>query len=78
MTRKTFLAFTTIILSVVFVSVTLAADLALYTGPTNAGWITDDACRREADEMIAGLGDIFASISDFGDGEEAQLGDWCV
>jgi len=78
MSHKKFLAFTTIILSFVFVSVTLAGDLALYTGPTNAGWITDDACRREADEMIAGLGDIFASISDFGDGEEAGLGDWCV
>jgi hypothetical protein len=78
MSHKKFLAFTTIILSFMFVSVTLASDLALYTGPTNEGWITIDACRREADDMIAGLGDIFASISDFGDGEEAGLGDWCV
>jgi hypothetical protein len=78
MSHKKFLAFTTIILSFVFVSATLASDLALYTGPTNPGWITDDACRRESDEIIAGVKDIFASISDFGDGEEAGLGDWCV
>jgi hypothetical protein len=78
MSHKNFLAFATIILSVVFVSVTLAVDLALYTGPTNAGWITDDACRREADDIIAGVKGVFASISDFGDGEEAGLGDWCV
>jgi hypothetical protein len=78
MSHKKFLAFTTIILSFVFVSVTLASDLALYTGPTNPDWISKDSCRREADDMIKGLKGVFASISDFGDKKEAELGNWCT
>jgi hypothetical protein len=78
MSRKNFLASTIIILSFVFASVTLASDLALYTGPTNDGWISAEACRREADDMINGLQGVFVSISDFSDGEEPQLGEWCI
>lgn len=68
----------TVFLALSFAMVATAGDLALYTGPTNAGWITDDACRREADEMIIGLTGHFGSIDDFGDGAEPALGDWCV
>jgi len=76
--HKNTLVFTTIILAFLFASVTLASDLALYTGPTNPDWISDDSCRREGDDIINGVKGAFASISDFGDGKEPQLGDWCA
>jgi len=78
MTHKKTLFFTTIILAFVFASVTLASDLALYTGPTNPGWISNDSCRREGDDIIKGVKGLFGSIDDFGDGAEANLGTWCV
>ena len=82
MSHKKFLAFTTIILSFVFVSVTLASDLALYTGPTNPGWISPDAVAKAADIIMndAGIKSILGSIENFGDGDEvgydSPLGKW--
>jgi len=59
-----------------FTSLAIAGDLALYTGPTNPGWISAASCRREADDIIKGVSKTFSSISDFGDKKEAELGEW--
>lgn len=74
-------SFSTIILTglmaLAFVlTATAGTDLGIYSGPTNPGWITDGACRREADEMIAGLKGMFDKITDHPDGEEEALGTW--
>lgn len=79
MSSKSF--FTTAVSTLFVLTFTLSTmaarpDLALYTGPTNPGWISDLACRREADQMIAGLKDVFANIDDYGDGDEDGLGEW--
>ena len=64
-------------LSVLFFALTvMAADLALYTGPTNPDWISNASCRREADDMISGLKGIFKNINDYGDKQEKDLGEW--
>ncbi len=78
--RKYFHVVTFAALLATFFTLTAMAgsDLAVYSGPTNPGWITDAACRREADEMIAGLKGMFATITDHPDGEEEALGEWCV
>ena len=78
--RKYFHVVTLAALLATFFTLTAMAgsDLAIYSGPTNPGWITDNATRREADEMIAGLKGMFDSITDHPDGEEAALGTWCV
>lgn len=55
---------------------TAGTDLALYTGPSNTSWIGEDAVRREADEMIAGLKGMFDNVVDYGDGGEEDLGEW--
>lgn len=73
---KGLLVAATILLALSFTLAAMASDLALYTGPTNPDWISSDSCRREADDMIAGLQGSFGSVSDFGDGKEAALGDW--
>jgi len=64
-----------IVLSFIALSA-IAADLALYTGPTNPDWISNASCRREADDMINGLKGVFKSISDYGDKQEKDLGEW--
>jgi hypothetical protein len=73
---KGLLVASTILLALSFALTAIASDLALYTGPTNPGWISDASCRREADDMIAGLQGSFGSVSDYGDGDEPGLGDW--
>jgi len=73
---KGFLIAAIILLVLSFTLAATASDLALYTGPTNPDWISNASCRREADDMIAGLKGVFDSISDFGNGKEAALGDW--
>lgn len=60
----------------IFAISAMASDLAFYSGPTNPDWISNASCRRETDEMIAGLKGMFASVSDFGDKKEKDLGDW--
>ncbi|MFQ6008957.1 MAG: hypothetical protein ACE5K8_08420 [Candidatus Zixiibacteriota bacterium] len=47
-------------------------DLALYTGPTNPGWISPVAVAEIADliKNDAGIKRIFKHIDDFGDGDE--------
>ena len=59
-----------------------AADLAIYSGPTNPGWISQEAAIANAqtimddDQMKA----IFESIENYGDGDEvgydSPLGEW--
>lgn len=59
--RKYFHVVTFAALLATFFTLTAMAgsDLAIYSGPTNPGWITDNATRREADEMLAGLKGMF-------------------
>ena len=68
-----------------FLSVTLiyAGDLAIYSGPTNPGWISPDAVEANTEVVMnhAGVKALFNSIQDFGDGDEvgddSPLGEWC-
>jgi len=67
--------------SVVVVS---ANDLAFYSGPTNPGWISDGAVRKNVAVIKddAGIKSLFNKIDDFGDGDEvgdnSPLAKWCV
>ncbi len=73
---KLLLVLTSFLLTFLFTLTTIAGDLALYTGPTNPDWISKDACRREADDMIKGLKGVFKNINDYGDKMEKDLGEW--
>ncbi len=59
-----------------------ASDLAIYSGPTNAGWISIDAAKANAETIMndGRMQGIFDSIRNFGDGEEvgydSPLGQW--
>jgi len=59
-------------------------DLAFYSGPTNPGWISDGAVRKNVAVIKddAGIKSLFNKIDDFGDGDEAgdnsPLAKWCV
>ena len=61
-----------------------AADLALYSGPTNPGWISPDAAVANAETIMndAQINDIFESIDNYGDGDEvgadSPLGLWMM
>jgi len=59
-----------------------AADLAIYSGPTNAGWISQDAAKANAQTILndSRLQGIFENMVEYGDGEEvgydSPLGQW--
>ena len=65
-----------------FVAITSASDLAIYSGPTNSGWISQDAAIANAETVMnAGeIQNIFDSIINYGDGDEvgydSPLGTW--
>ena len=67
-----------------FAAIVSANDLAFYSGPTNPGWISDNAVRENVAtiEGHAGVKAMFNSIENFGDGDEegadSPLGKWCV
>ncbi len=59
-----------------------AADLAIYSGPTNPGWISEDAAIANAETIMndSQMQAIFESIENYGDGDEvgydSPLGLW--
>jgi hypothetical protein len=61
-----------------------AADLAIYSGPTNPGWISQDAAIANAETIMNDdqMKAIFESIENYGDGDEvgsdSPLGKWMV
>jgi hypothetical protein len=61
-----------------------AADLAIYSGPTNPGWISQDAAIANAEAIVNDdlMQSIFESIENYGDGDEvgsdSPLGKWMV
>lgn len=74
------------ILTVTFLlSVTMiyAGDLAIYSGPTNPGWISAAAVEANTELVMnhEGVKALFNSIQDFGDGDEvgddSPLAEWC-
>ena len=61
-----------------------AADLAIYSGPTNSGWISQDAAIANAETIMDDdqMQAIFESIENYGDGDEvgsdSPLGQWMI
>lgn len=59
-----------------------AADLAIYSGPTNSGWISQDAAKANAQTILndSRMQGIFGNMDEFGDGDEvgydSPLGQW--
>ena len=59
-----------------------ASDLAIYSGPTNAGWISNDTCQANTKTIMndARMKKLFDAIDNFGDGTEkgydSPLGKW--
>ncbi len=59
-----------------------AADLAIYSGPTNPGWISQDAAIANAEAIMNDdqMKAIFESVENYGDGDEvgsdSPLGKW--
>ena len=68
-----------------FLSVTMiyAGDLAIYSGPSNPGWISPQAVEANTELVMnhEGVKALFDSIQDFGDGDEvgddSPLAEWC-
>ena len=65
-------------------SVSIAGDFAVYSGPTNPGWISDGAVEAIANTVTkhAGVKAMFDNIDNYGDGDEvgnkSPLGKWLV
>ena len=81
--RKIFLiAILSLSLSLIGLSNAPAADLAIYSGPTNPGWISQEAAiaNGEAIANDADMKAIFETINVYGDGDEvgydSALGMW--
>ena len=81
--RKIFLvAILSLSLSLIGLSNAPAADLAIYSGPTNPGWISQEAAiaNGEAIANDAEMKAIFETINIYGDGDEvgydSALGQW--
>ena len=61
-----------------------ANDLAFYSGPTNPGWISNDAVKKNVEVIKEdpGIKALFKNIEDFGDGDEvgdkSPLAKWTV
>ena len=53
-------------------SVSMAGDFAVYSGPTNPGWISDGAVEAivQAVTKHAGVKAMFDNIDNYGDGDE--------
>ena len=71
------------VISLAFVLTTASAsDLAIYSGPTNPGWISQRAAIANTRLIMndARIKDIFENIDNFGDGDEigydSPLGRW--
>ena len=81
---KQFFLISALSLSIFAVTLTngFAADLAIYSGPTNPGWISQDAAIANAETITndSQMQAIFESIENYGDGDEvgydSPLGLW--
>ena len=70
----------------IFTCITTASanDLAFYSGPTNPGWISNDAVKKNVEVIKEdpGIKALFKNIEDFGDGDEvgdnSPLAKWTV
>ncbi len=68
-----------------FLSVTIsfAGDLAIYSGPSNTGWISATAVEANTELVMnhPGVKSLFNSIENFGDGDDvgddSPLAEWC-
>ena len=58
------------------------SELAIYSGPTNSGWISNDTCQANTKTIMddVRMKKLFGSIRNFGDGTEkgydSELGKW--
>ena len=81
---KQFFLFSALSLSLFALALTSAsaADLAIYSGPTNPGWISQEAAIANAETIMNDdqMKAIFESIENYGDGDEvgydSALGAW--
>jgi len=67
-----FILFSALVTLFAFASLAIASDLALYTGPTNPGWISAAAVAVTAEMVMkdAQIKSTYKKIDNFGDGDE--------
>ena len=81
---RLFLVVLALFASAGMLSVSMAGDFAVYSGPTNPGWISDGAVEAIANTVTkhAGVKAMFDNIDNYGDGDEvgnkSPLGKWLV
>ena len=81
---KLFLVILAFLVSTSMFSVSMAGDFAIYSGPTNPGWISDGAVEEIVKTVTkhAGVKAMFDNIDNYGDGDEvgdkSPLGKWLV
>ena len=79
-----FLVILALLASTSIFSVSMAGDFAVYSGPTNPGWISDGAVEAivQAVTKHAGVKAMFDNIDNYGDGDEvgnkSPLGKWLI
>jgi hypothetical protein len=79
-----FLVILALLASTSMFSISMAGDFAVYSGPTNPGWISDGAVEAivKAVTKHAGVKAMFDNIDNYGDGDEvgdkSPLGKWLV
>ena len=81
---RLFLVILAFLVSTSIFSVSMAGDFAIYSGPTNPGWISDGAVEAIVNTVTkhAGVKAMFDNIDNYGDGDEvgnkSPLGKWLV
>ena len=81
---KLFLVILAFLVSTSMFSVSIAGDFAVYSGPTNPGWISDGAVEEIVKTVTkhAGVKAMFDNIDNYGDGDEvgdkSPLGKWLI
>ena len=85
MNRQCLLSITlALLMSVGLTMAVLASDLAIYSGPTNPGWISPASAQKNADTIMNDnrMKALFKNIVNFGDGDEvgsdSALGKWMI
>ena len=82
MKKKSLITILSLSLFVLALTSVPAADLAIYSGPTNPGWISQEAAIANAEAIMNDdqMKAIFESIENYGDGDEvgydSPLGKW--
>ena len=72
MKKKSLITILSLSLFVLALTSVPAADLAIYSGPTNPGWISQEAAIANAEAIMNDdqMKAIFESIENYGDGDE--------